>query len=154
MSNVPSEFIKAHAKVMLGYTSVFTCAVLLQLYMKVNSIKQFKQMKKKLAAEGKDVSELQYNRYSDTALMVADRIVGNFNEWAPSFIVLFGTNVALGNDVVTLGWSYVALRFMYPILALSGGLNTTGARPLIFAATMPMYGVLTLLGMKIGSVVF
>ena len=153
-NNVPSEFLKAHAKVMLGYSTVFTINIGIQFAIKMNLLKSFKAHKAKLAAEGKDVSDLRYNRYADVKLIVADRIVGNFIEWAPIFMTLFGTNVALGNDVAALGWSYVALRFLYPFFAFAGGITEAGANPRIFGATMPMYGILLLLGKRINEVVF
>ena len=145
------EAIRAHAKVLVGYSAAFTFAVLLQLKIKKGVAREFKAKKKAMTDAGQDVKDLRYNRYTDEdpLLKAADRGVGNFVEWAPAFLSLFLANAAVTGDATKLGWAYVALRVLYPILAVNGGISLAGAKPLIYLSTVPMYIVLTLLSVGV-----
>jgi hypothetical protein len=113
----------------------FLLAVLVQVLCKVVAERAHKAKK---ASGSKEV----FNRYTDEGMLAADRGLGNWLEWAPTFIVLFWLNALLTGENVFLGWVYVASRAAYPLLALMGGVNTSGAKPLIFLATGPGYAVL------------
>jgi hypothetical protein len=113
----------------------FTLAVLIQVYSKVVAEKAHKAKK----ASG---SKEPFNRYTDELMLAGDRGVGNWLEWAPCFIVLFWLNALLTGENVFLGWVYVAARAAYPLLALMGGIKTSGAKPTIFLSTGPAYAVL------------
>jgi len=69
-------------------------------------------------------------------------------EWMGPFLVSFwvAAHVVPASQAATVingGWAYVALRILYPLLALNGGLTQKGARPFIFFSTMPAYAILT-----------
>ncbi len=113
----------------------FFWAVLVQVYCKVVAIKAHKAKK----ASG---SKEPFNRYTDEYMLAADRGVGNWLEWAPSFILLFWLNALFTGENVSLGWVYVASRAAYPLLALMGGIKTSGAKGPIFLSTLPGYAVL------------
>ena len=133
--------LKSTAEVILGYTGVFTLLVMIQLQHKVRVMRAHRDAKKS-GAETKP-----FDRYSseDAGLLAADRAVGNFVEWAPSFLALFVTHQAVVPaelDGAFWGWVYVAARCAYPFLAMGGGITRAGARPLIFLSTVPGYIVL------------
>jgi hypothetical protein len=87
-------------------------------------------------------SKEKYNRFTDPIMLASDRSVGNFIEWQGIFLSLFWVNAILTGKEMYLGWVYVGIRFLYPFLALAGGVTTKGPQPLIFVATVPGYVVL------------
>jgi MAPEG family len=92
----------------------------------------------------------RFNRYTCEATLVADRTVANQLEWGPAFLALFWmASVATGGGTLALGWAYVGLRALYIVLAANGGLCAGGARPKILLATVPAYGVLTALMVRL-----
>ena len=136
MSTSDQQLMKASARVMLGYISAFVLAVLVQVVAKVNFIR--KRNSKKTD------DEEPFNRYSnnDDFLLAADRAVGNFVEWAPAFLTLYWTHIAVAGDCTTTGWLYVGARLLYPFVAVLGGIRLSGARPIIYLSTVPGYFVL------------
>lgn len=133
----------AAARVMLGYTLAFLLAVLIQLVEKVRVVKSAKAKKSDTTEQTPKI-----NRYvtDDRRLHAADRSLGNFLEWAPAFLTLFWTYLLVVEETpwtaIYWGWLYVAARFLYPVLAMGGGVTFTGAKPLILLATGPGYMVL------------
>jgi hypothetical protein len=131
----PRYFTNQNAGWLAGCVGTFFWAVLVQVYCKVVAIKAHKSKK----ASG---SKEPFNRYTDETMLAADRGVGNWLEWAPSFIVLFWLNALFTGENVFLGWVYVASRAAYPMLALVGGIKPSGAKGPIFLSTLPGYFVL------------
>ncbi|KDO20202.1 hypothetical protein SPRG_13456 [Saprolegnia parasitica CBS 223.65] len=126
----------AAAKVTLAYAGAFLFNILIQVVGKVRSIRAFKALK--AATSTKE----RYNRYTSDVLIAADRSVGNFVEWQGVFLSLFWANALVTGNEIELGYVYVAIRLLYPILAHAGGVTQAGPRPLIFLATVPGYYVL------------
>ncbi|CAK4648337.1 unnamed protein product [Aphanomyces euteiches] len=124
-------------RVTLGYAAAFLFNIVIQVRGKVVSIQKFKK------AKAAGLTKEAYNRYTCDIMLAADRSVGNFVEWQGIFLSLFWTNaVVAGGKEIWLGWVYVAIRFLYPILAHSGGTKKSGITPLIAVATVPGYYVL------------
>lgn len=71
----------------------------------------------------------RYNS-NNPILLAGDRAVANFNEWAPTFLILYWTHYQIVGDPSYWGWIYVASRALYPLLAANGGIRRNGARPL------------------------
>jgi len=132
--------LRAGARVMVAYSGAFVFAVLVQVAAKVRVARAFREAKKRGDAD----KEAKFNRYAvethDDGMIAGDRAVGNLLEWAPWFITLFWTHLAVaGPDALPWGWAYVGLRFAYPVLAQMGGVTRLGARPLITLSTVPGY---------------
>jgi len=91
----------------------------------------------------------QFERYAGTNrdLVVVDRVVANFTEWAPHFYALFWSALAVRPDlrdsIVKAGWLYVACRVGYVFVGVYGnGLGRMGAKAPILLTTFPAYGSL------------
>lgn len=87
-------------------------------------------------------------------LLRADRSLGNFLEYSTLFVSLLWIHTALIGDCEAIGFSYVFLRALYPILAYAGGITFSGAKPIIYLSTLPGYGVLIWLTLKIAAPAF
>ncbi|ETW00876.1 hypothetical protein H310_07396 [Aphanomyces invadans] len=125
------------AQVTLGYAGAFFFNIAMQVYGKVTDLRQFQM------AKAAGTIKTKYNRYASDGMLAADRSVGNFVEWQGTFLALFWTNaVVAGGKELWLGWVYVVVRMLYPILAQRGALKKHGVTPLIFVATVPGYYVL------------
>jgi hypothetical protein len=133
------EIIKEGGKITLAFSGAFLFNVLVQVQGKIQSAMAHKRAKQAGTKE-------KYNRFSDEIMIPSDRSVGNFIEWQGLFLSLFWVNAALTGKEMWLGWVYVGIRFLYPLLAISGGVTSKGPRPLIFFATGPGYVVLLRLG--------
>jgi hypothetical protein len=148
-----SPEVAAAARVTLAFVGVFVVNVLFQFYGKRRSASMHVKAKKALAGDGakdEDKSTL-YNRYSnsDLVLLVGDRVVGNYIEWAVPFLSLFWMSMIITGQGENLGWSYVVLRLLYIVLAASGGITYSGVKPKLLLATVPMYVVLFILGRNV-----
>ncbi|KAJ3312895.1 hypothetical protein HDV04_002552 [Boothiomyces sp. JEL0838] len=130
------------SKVTLAYIGSFIFTIGIQVAFKVKSVKNHQQLKKTGSKE-------KYDRYQDEIMIPVDRSVGNFMEWQGSFILLFWMNAYLRGQDIWVGWIYVAVRMVYPLLALAGGVSRKGAQPLIFLTTVPGYAVLSYYGYQI-----
>jgi hypothetical protein len=131
-----SESIREAAKITLAFGGSFIFNVLVQVKAKAGAMIAHRKAKQ----EG---SKEKFNRYTSDAMISADRCVGNFIEWQGLFLSLFWTNAVLTGKEIWLGWIYVGVRLLYPILAINGGVTKGGAQPLIFLVTVPGYVVLT-----------
>lgn len=140
--------VAAAARVTLAFVGVFVVSVLFQFYGKRHSAALHVAAKKKAAAGADDNKPAPYNRYadSDVVLLVGDRVVGNYIEWAVPFLSLFWMSMTIAGEGENLGWAYVALRLLYIVLAAAGGITHSGVKPRLLLATMPMYAVLFMLG--------
>ncbi|RHY01100.1 hypothetical protein DYB36_012819 [Aphanomyces astaci] len=122
---------------MLGYVASFLFAIVMQAVSKFSAMNRHKKDK------ADEKSKERFNRYTSDTMLAGDRSVGNFVEWQGAFLVLFWTNIVVaGAKEVWLGWVYVGIRFLYPVLAYLGGVKQGGAQPLILLATVPGYYVL------------
>ncbi|KAJ3371481.1 hypothetical protein HDU91_005195 [Kappamyces sp. JEL0680] len=149
------ETLKPLAQVILGYLGSYTWTILLQLVSTAQltqAYKPFSFKKWKKDQEKKGLKE-RYNRYTDPFMIPVDRSVGNFIEWQIPFLSTLVLNAALnGPRDIWVGWIYVAIKFLYPVFALMGGLDhgkVVVTRPLIFLSTVPGYGVLMYYSWKI-----
>ncbi|OQR80660.1 hypothetical protein ACHHYP_17361 [Achlya hypogyna] len=124
------------AKVTLAYAIAFLFNIGVQVVGRVRAVKAFKKLKDAGATKEK------FNRYTSDIMLASDRSVGNFVEWQGIFLSLFWANALVTGKEVELGYLYVGIRFLYPILAQLGGISQGGARPLILVATLPGYYVL------------
>jgi hypothetical protein len=152
LAAVDDIVLRDAARVTLAYLIVFVLSIGLQVYGKVVAIKAHKKAKAEAASSVSGASmPAPFNRYSptDATLLAADRVVGNFLEWAPAFLGLFWLSIVFAGKGIEVGWLYVALRVVYAVLAVNGGLAPSGARPLIFVATVPMYCVLSVLAYNV-----
>jgi hypothetical protein len=113
--------LKEASKVTLGFAGAFLANIGYQLYAKVPAFKAFQKAKE---AGSKEKS----NRYTSDILLAADRSVGNFVEWQGIFLSLFWANAALTGEEIWLGWVYVGIRIVYPLLAHFGGITKAGAK--------------------------
>jgi hypothetical protein len=142
---VTSPEVAAAARVTLAFIGVFVINVLFQFYGKRHSA----AMHVKAKTEGERPSP--YNRYSsgDHILLVGDRVVGNYVEWAVPFLSLFWMSMTITGQGEKLGWIYVVLRLLYIVLAAIGGITHAGVKPKLLLATIPMYAVLFMLGRNV-----
>ena len=70
----------------------------------------------------------------------------------PIFLGLFWLSIIVTEGkTVIYGWVYVALRVLYAILAMSGGIIAAGVEKKILLATFPAYGVLIYLAVSVVS---
>ncbi|RLO11273.1 hypothetical protein DYB28_010072 [Aphanomyces astaci] len=116
---------------MLGYVASFLFAIVMQAVSKFSAMNRHKKDK------ADEKSKERFNRYTSDRMLAGDRSVGNFVEWQGAFLVLFWTNIVVaGAKEVWLGWVYVGIRFLYPVLAYLGGVKQGGAQPLILLATL------------------
>lgn len=130
--------IRDGARVVVLYAMVFIVAISYQVVAKTRAIREGQKAEK----ENRDA---KFNRYasSDSMLIGADRAVGNFLEWAPTFLTMFWLALYYGEEKAVLpGYLYVALRFLYVVLVSQGGITRYGPRKTILFSTIPMYGVL------------
>jgi hypothetical protein len=135
-----AESFRSASKITAAWVAVYAASMFKQIFDKT-----------KVTVEAVNAKDKMFNRYTDSRLIVADRIVGNTLEWGaiflPSLWIAFG--LAQDNENVSWwGWLYIATRAIYPILASLGGLRRSGAQPLIFLATVPGYAALMALGYK------
>jgi len=142
---------KRVARVLFAYIMAFTYTIVLQIVQKNKAVNAFKEQKKKAMEERQDVNEMRFDRYRNPSLHAIDRAVANFVEWAPAFLTLFGAHVLVTGRSSYFAWLYVCARFLYPTLALNGGVTQSGAKPVIYFATVP--GYIALLGLSL-SVAF
>jgi hypothetical protein len=134
---VNEQVLKEASKIILAYFGTFLWAMIFQTTSKFKAAAAHKKEK-----AGRD-SKIQFNRYTDPHILAGDRCVGNWQEWAIPFLLVFWLNVLLtGKEQLHLGWVYVFSRALYPLLAVNGGITLSGAKPLIFIATMPGYYVI------------
>ena len=124
-------------KITLSMVGVFLSCVLIQTYIKFKAIAAFKKQK----AEG--TSKECYNRYTDKAIVVGDRVVGNTLEWMWLFLMLLWLNAVFvkqpGFLGFNVGWVYVVARALYPVIAVHGGIKLSGPQHVILLATVPGY---------------
>jgi hypothetical protein len=138
------------SRVTFAYLSVFTLLIFVQTYAKALAMKAARKRKETDAS-------FRFNRYQsdDPFLLQCDRAVGNFLEWAPSFLGFFWMHVLiLGDSAVLPGYVYVGARALYPVLAASGGISRRGASPIIFASTVPAYLALCALSLPLIPALF
>eukprot|EP01116_Phalansterium_solitarium_P003159 TRINITY_DN1381_c0_g1_i1.p1 TRINITY_DN1381_c0_g1~~TRINITY_DN1381_c0_g1_i1.p1 ORF type:complete len:152 (-),score=46.88 TRINITY_DN1381_c0_g1_i1:91-546(-) len=146
MPEATSAVVIGAARVTVAYALLFVVFVNIQLFAKVASARKHRAAKK----AGK--TEAAYNRYDtsrDLTLHVADRIVGNYVEWASVFLATFWLCVIVTGQGLVEGWIYVIARALYPLLAFYGGVTLQGAKPLIFLSTVPGYGCLISLFLRL-----
>ncbi len=55
--------------------------------------------------------------------------------------------VVSGGASSTWGWMYIGARAFYPILAINGGIGTTGSKNMILLSTIPAY--IALIGLAV-----
>jgi len=131
------ETFKEAAKITFWFVGSFVWTVLFQVAYKARSILMFRRRKSQ--GEFKE----KFDRYNDPEMLPVDRSVGNFLEWQLVFMALFWLNALLTGRDLWVGWIYVFVRFLYPILALlRNGISRRGPAPHMFLATLPGYGVL------------
>ncbi|KAJ3318006.1 hypothetical protein HDV06_000999 [Boothiomyces sp. JEL0866] len=131
-----NKVFREASKVTLGFVGTFLFTIGVQVAYKVKSFLNHKELKKAGSKE-------KYDRYKDEIMVPVDRSVGNYIEWQGAFVLLFWMNAYLREKDIWVGWIYVGVRMVYPLLALAGGVSRKGAQPLIFLTTIPGYGVLS-----------
>lgn len=142
------------ARIMLAYCAAFAFSIVLQFIAKLRAIRERFDKKKSLSKD-EIASKVPYSRYESNHnlfLLQTDRAVGNYVEWSAQFLTLFWTSIHVGGDlpwIHSLGYVYVFSRFLYPIVAIRGGITFSGAKPIIFLATIPGYFVLLALAFEI-----
>ena len=83
-----------------------------------------------------------FDRYQSPQMQTADRLQGNFLEWAPIFLGLLWSLAATSNlskASLVAAWLYLALRLLYVVLILKHGVATNGANRPLWISTFPSY---------------
>lgn len=128
--------LREGARITFGFGMAYFGSLLVQMYTKL-------KLAVRARSEGKP-----FARYdgSNVEMVVADRCSGNLLEWTPMFLCTFWPALLLSHaaradatNLVRLGWTYVAFRAVYPLIAGHGGIGRSGARPLVLLATVPAY---------------
>jgi hypothetical protein len=135
------EVFKQACKITLAFAGSYLFTIAVQVSYKIIQVKKHSARKAQAIQDGKEFKE-KMDRYNDPIMIPADRAVGNFLEWQVPFLTLFWVNAALRGQDLYLGWIYVGLRTVYPLIAINGGITRAGARPKILFATLPGYAIL------------
>lgn len=152
------EFL-AGARVTVLYIAWFTILIHIQLYAKISAMQQHKKSKKQAADshdEATKTTKKKFNRYTsdNELLIISDRIVGNYLEWLVPFLCNLWLSLLTTGKGEKLGYAYIGFRILYVFIAFKGGIKLSGAQPIIFMATVPMYCILGILTSNVMGVLF
>lgn len=142
------------ARITFAYLVVYFGYICIQVALKLTAMWKHRSEKSKA---GPNAKPNEFNRYDNPITLVGDRIVGNSLEWMGLFLGLLWLLVIVGERsraVISYGWIYVAMRAIYPFLALAKGITKEGAQPIIFMSTVPAYAVLFYFGFHVYSALY
>jgi hypothetical protein len=154
---------KTACRITLAYLLVYIFAIVLQIITK----KRLLRLESVKQGASKSTSTKVFDRYQNPGMLNADRAVGNLLEWTPVFWGLLwilvvvddggahAGHMAHGSTTYYAAWAYVGFRFLYVILAHTGGIASDGKQTGLHASTYPAYAcLLILLGGVIPQLLF